>query len=145
MKKFLALLLSVAMMLIPMSAFAADMPANVDIDYNANKITFSGKFDKSLAARTATLIIVYPGMNVANFETDGVLAWADQAVIAADGSVEFVVDMTAAQTKVGYEAFIAVSGTNDKIVAKYNYTVATVALQQLDSCDHVDADQHQKP
>lgn len=120
MKKFLALLLSVAMLVIPMTAFATTEPA---VDYVANTVTIDGQVDASLAGRIATLVIVNPGEDIADFAEDGVIAWADQCLIAADGSYSFVVDMDYAATGEGYGVYITVSGSEDVIEATFDYSV----------------------
>jgi len=121
-KKLLALLLAVAMLMIPMSAFAAEevTPA---IDYVANTVTIAGAVDEGLAGRIATLVIVNPGMDIANFADEGVIAWADQAIIKNDGSFEFVVDMIYAATGNGYGVYVTISGVDDSFEGTFDYDV----------------------
>ena len=125
MKKLLALLLSVAMFVLPMSAFAAEevTPA---VDYVANTVTIAGQADESLVGRIATLVIVNPGMDIANFADDGVIAWADQAIIAADGSFSFTVDMTYTESGDDYGVYVTVSGSDDSFEGTFDYDVEII-------------------
>ena len=131
MKKLLALLLSVAMLVLPMSAFAAEVtPA---VDYVANTVTIADQVDSSLAGRIATLVIINPGEDIADFAEDGVIAWADQAIIANDGSFSFVVDMNYTGTGTGYGVYITVSGSDDTFEGTFDYDaeVIDVALTEV--------------
>ena len=119
MKKLLALLLSIAMLLIPMSALAAEVtPA---VDYVTNSVTIADQVDASLAGRIATLVIVNPGEDIANFADDGVIAWADQCIIAADGSFNFNVDMTFAESGNDYGVYVTVAGSEDVFEGTFDY------------------------
>lgn len=131
MKKLLALLLSVAMLVLPMSAFAAEevTPA---VDYIANTVTVAGAVDESLAGRIATLVIVNPGMDIANFADDGVIAWADQAIIANDGSFSFTVDMTYTESGNGYGVYVTVSGSEDSFEGTFDYDVEEIDVALLE-------------
>ena len=133
MKKFLALLLSIAMLVIPMSAFAADITA--DVDYIANKVTIADQVDAGLAGRLATLIIVNPGMDIDNFAEDGVIAWADQCVVAADGSFEFEVDMTYTGSGSGYGVYVTVSGSDEVFEGTFNYSRAQIDITLINAAN----------
>lgn len=99
MKKFLAILLSVAMLSLPMTAFAGKSQgvlSSASIDYINNKITFYGNVDAKYAGRTATLLVVNPGKSLSDFfaGTDkAVINWADEAKIDKDGNFQFEVGM----------------------------------------------------
>ena len=131
MKKLLALLLSVAMLVLPMSAFAAEVtPA---VDYVANTVTIADQVDSSLAGRIATLVIINPGEDIADFAEPGVIAWADQAIIAADGSFSFTVDMTYTESGNDYGVYVTVSGSDDTFEGTFDYDaeVIDVALTEV--------------
>ena len=131
MKKLLALLLSVAMFVLPMSAFAAEVtPA---VDYVANTVTIADQVDSSLAGRIATLVIINPGEDIADFAEPGVIAWADQAIIAADGSFSFTVDMTYTESGNDYGVYVTVSGSDDTFEGTFDYDaeVIDVALTEV--------------
>lgn len=124
MKKLLALLLSVAMLVLPMSAFAAEVtPA---VDYVANTVTIAGQADESLVGRIATLVIVNPGEDIANFAEPGVIAWADQAIIAADGSFSFTVDMTYTESGDDYGVYVTVSGSEEAFEGTFDYDTEVI-------------------
>lgn len=125
MKKLLALLLSVAMLVLPMSAFAAEevTPA---VDYVANTVTIAGQADESLVGRIATLVIVNPGEDIANFAEPGVIAWADQAIIAADGSFSFTVDMTYTESGDDYGVYVTVSGSEEAFEGTFDYDTEVI-------------------
>lgn len=123
--------MAVAMLMIPMSAFAAEevTPA---IDYLANTVTIAGAVDESLAGRIATLVIVNPGMDIANFADDGVIAWADQAIIAADGSFSFTVDMTYTESGDDYGVYVTVSGSDVTFEGTFDYDENEIDVALLD-------------
>ena len=132
MKKFLALLLSVAMLVIPMTAFAADVtPA---IEYIENKITVAEAFDSSLAGRLATLVVVNPGKDIADIGTDlEVIAWADEVTLDQDGAFKFVIDMTYAQSGDGYKVYVTASGTDEVFEGEFDYDKDQVDVAYVDA------------
>ncbi len=125
MKKLLALLLSVAMLVIPMSAFAATeiTPA---VDYVANTVTVEGNCGEEYAGRIATLVVLNPGMDIADFADDGVIAWADQAIVANDGSFTFEIDMMYAESGDDYKVYVTVSGSEESYEGTYDYAIGEI-------------------
>lgn len=126
MKKFLALLLSAAMLVLPMTALAADETAHIDapvVDYVENEITVKGSFaSDALTGRLATLVVINPDKSLADFATDGVVAWADQYALESDGSFEFVIDMTYASSGEGYGVYVTASGADGVLLnTTFNY------------------------
>ncbi len=135
MKKLLALLLSVAMLLIPMSALATEVtPA---IDYVANTVTVEGNCGEEYAGRIATLVIVNPGEDIANFTDDGVIAWANQCLIAQDGSFIFLVDMTYTESGDGYGVYVTVSGSEEVFEGTFDYDTDEIDVALLDIINNV--------
>lgn len=126
MKKFLALLLSVAMMLIPMSALAEGNVIDPTIDYYANEITIDASFDVELAGKIATLVVLKPGKTIADITTadeSDAITWADQVAIDNAGVAEFVVDMTYASTDDGYTFVVAVIGSDVVYTGTFDYSI----------------------
>lgn len=136
MKKLLALLLSVAMLVIPMTAFAATeiTPA---VDYVANTVTVEGNCGEEYAGRIATLVVLNPGMDIADFADDGVIAWADQAIVANDGSFAFEIDMFYAETGDDYKVYVTVSGSEESYEGTYDYSVAEVDVALTDTVNAI--------
>lgn len=120
MKKFLALLLSVAMMVIPMTALAAEVTPS--IDYTVNEVTVADSFDASLAGRIATLVVVNPGKDIADFATDGVIAWADQCILDNEGSFKFVINMANTASGDGYKVYVTVAGADEAFEGTFDYS-----------------------
>ena len=87
------------MLALPMTAFASNAAASSNvvnaaaIDYTQNTVTFTGTVDTAYAGRIATLVVVNPGKNFTDLINDpastGVLNWADQTKVAADGTFAF--------------------------------------------------------
>ena len=136
MKKLLALLLSVAMLVIPMTAFAATeiTPA---VDYVANTVTVEGNCGEEYAGRIATLVVLNPGMDIADFADDGVIAWADQAIVANDGSFAFEIDMIYAETGDDYKVYVTVSGSEESYEGTYDYSVAEVDVALTETVNEI--------
>jgi len=134
-KKLLALLLSVAMLVVPMTAFAAEVtPA---VDYVANEVTIEGQVDASLVGRIATLVIVNPGEDIANFADDGVIAWADQCVIDEEGNFAFVVDMLYAESGDDYSIYVTVSGSDEVFEGTFDYDTEEIDVALTDVANDI--------
>lgn len=114
------------MLVLPMTALAADETAHIDapvVDYVENEITVKGSFaSDALTGRLATLVVINPDKSLADFATDGVVAWADQYALKSDGSFEFVIDMTYASSGEGYGVYVTASGADGVLLnTTFNY------------------------
>lgn len=114
------------MLVLPMTALAADETAHIDapvVDYVENEITVKGSFaSDALTGRLATLVVINPDKSLADFATDGVVAWADQYALESDGSFEFVIDMTYASSGEGYGVYVTASGADGVLLnTTFNY------------------------
>ena len=137
MKKVLALLLSVAMLVLPMSAFAATEVTPV-IDYVANSVVISDTIGEDFAGRLATLVILNPGESIENFANDGVIAWADQAIVAADGTFSFTVDMIYATSGDDYSIYVTVSGSDEVFEGTFDYDKEEIDVALTDVANDCD-------
>lgn len=127
MKKFLALLLSVAMLLVPMTALAVELEPAVDYVYD--KITITGSFDAADFAedRIATLLVLNDGKNFDNLVEDiknpGFINWADQCLVDKEGKFTFVIN--AAEIADGtYKFQISAPGVDKTFNGEFTYAAA---------------------
>ncbi len=130
MKKILALLLSMAMLLVPMTALAATsiVPADVAIEHVYDKITITGSFETADAAadRIATLIVVQKDKDFSEdaLKSDAnLIKWADQSIVAEDGKFTFVIE-TFNFGNGEYKFQISAPGIDKRFTGEFKYSEA---------------------
>lgn len=135
MKKIIALLLSVAMLLIPMSALADTIEPS--IDYTNDKVTITGEFLSADGAedKIATLVVLKDGKTfpITDLAADAeFISWADQCFVK-DGKFTFVID-TSATANGTYNFNISAPGVAKTFDGSFTYDAAIVEdaiLEQL--------------
>lgn len=134
MKKILALLLSVAMLLIPMSAFADTIEPN--IDYTNDKVTITGEFLSTDGAedKIVTLVVLKDGKtSITDLVADAeFISWADQCAVK-EGKFTFVIN-TSATPNGTYSFNISAPGVAKTFDGSFTYDAAVVEnaiLEQL--------------
>lgn len=128
MKKILALLLSVAMLAVPMTAMAERVDAGVDYVYD--KITITGEFGENDAAedKLATLLVLDPdkiGL-IEDVAADAEsIVWADQAIVS-ENKVTFTIDTFEMEDGENYSFYISAPGVATTFEGNFTYNKAAM-------------------
>lgn len=110
------------MLLVPMTALADVIEPTVD--YVHDKVIITGEFEAADGAedKIATLVVVNPDKNLADFATDSsVINWADQCVVK-NGKFTFEIDTFEIADNEGYTFYISAPGVEKTFEGTFNYS-----------------------
>ncbi len=126
MKKILALLLTIATLLVPMTAFAGTI--NPNVNYVEDKITINGVFtDADAKNKIATLLVLGEGSTLdnitgPNIENDhDLILWADQYLLKEDGKFTFTINTYEMPDGTGYNFYISVPDCAETFNGSFSY------------------------